>query len=285
MKRNQFFFRNQWVACMFLFGAVFAADRNIRIQFGACDWTIEKAGDPAAMDFAKTLGLEGVQVSIDVKNDALPLLDMNLRDAYIEAVNRTGVQIASLAIGQLNEIPYKSDPRAEKYLDQSVDIAAAMGVKIILVPFFGKGDLRNDSKGTKVVIGRLKKLAPKAEKAGVILAIESMLSAEDHVKILDAVGSPAVRIYYDVGNSQEAGYDIFKEIRWLGKKICEFHAKDQKDLYGKGSMDFIAVRKAMKDIGYNGWFVLEGAKLPLGVEKSMRFDLEYLRTVFEGPVK
>jgi L-ribulose-5-phosphate 3-epimerase len=253
---------------------------NAGIRLGACDWTLEKTGTPTAMDFAKSLGLEGVQVSIEVKNDALPLLDTTLQDAYVEAVNRTGVQIASLAIGQLNEIPYKSDPRAEKLLDESVDIAAAMGVKIILVPFFGKGDLRKDSKGTEVVIERLKRLAPKAEKAGVILAIESMLSAEDHVKILDAVGSPAVRIYYDVGNSQEAGYDIFKEIRWLGDKICQFHAKDQKDLYGKGSMDFPAVRKAMQDIGYGGWFVLEGAKLPLGVEKSMRFDLEYLRTIF-----
>jgi L-ribulose-5-phosphate 3-epimerase len=258
---------------------------DIRIQFGACDWTIEKTGDPAALDFAKALGLDGVQVSINVKNDALPLLDTRLQDAYVEAVNRTGVRIASLAIGQLNEIPYKSDPRAEKYLDQSVDIAAAMGVKIILVPFFGKGELRNDPKGMETVIERLKRLAPKAEKAEVILAIESMLSAEDHVKMIDAVGSPAVRVYYDVGNSKEAGYDIFKEIRWLGNKICQFHAKDQKDLYGKGSMDFQAVRKAMEDIGYNGWFVLEGAKMPLGVEKSMRFDLQYLRTVFEAVSK
>jgi L-ribulose-5-phosphate 3-epimerase len=268
-----------WIGLCLAAQAVSGAE-NIRIQFGACDWTVEKAGDPAAMDFAKTLGLDGVQVSIDVKNDSLPLLDPKLRNAYAEAVKRTGMQIASFAIGKLNDIPYKSDPRAEKFLDQSVDIAAAMGVKIILVPFFGKGELRNDPEGTAVVIERLKKLAPKAEKAGVILAIESMLSAEDHVKILDAVGSPAVRVYYDVGNSKEAGYDIFKEIRWLGKKICQFHAKDQKDLYGKGSMDFQAVRKAMEDIGYSGWFVLEGAKLPLGVEKSMRFDLEYLRTIF-----
>jgi hypothetical protein len=45
------------------------------------------------------------------------------------------------------------------------------------------------------------------------------------------------------------------------------------------------VRKAMQDIGYGGWFVLEGAKLPLGVEKSMRFDLEYLRTIFPAVSK
>jgi L-ribulose-5-phosphate 3-epimerase len=270
----------QAALCFTAAAAIPAPAGDIRIQFGACDWTIERTGDPGALDLAKALGLEGVQVSIEVKGDTLPLLDPQFRIAYAEAVKRTGVQIASLAIGQLNDIPYKSDPRAETILEKGVDIARAMGVKIILVPFFGKGDLRNDPAGAAIVIERLKKLAPKAEKAGVILALESMLSAEDHVKILDAVGSPAVKIYYDVGNSQDAGYDIFREIRSLGGKICQFHAKDTRDLYGKGSMDFAAVRKAMEDIGYSGWFVLEGAKLPLGMKQSMRYDLEYLRTVF-----
>ena len=278
--KNRFFMVPLIALCFIAAAGTPARAGNIRIRFGACDWTIGRTGDPGALDLAKALGLEGVQASIEVKGDTIPLLDPEFRSAYAEAVKRTGVQIASLAIGQLNDIPYKSDPRAERILDQGVDIAKAMGVKIILVPFFGKGDLRNDPAGTAVVIERLKRLAPKAEKAGVILAIESMLSAGDHVKILDAVGSPAVGIYYDVGNSQEAGYDIFREIRDLGGKICQFHAKDTKDLYGKGSMDFAAVRKAMEDIGYSGWFVLEGTKLPLGMKQSMRYDLEYLRTVF-----
>ena len=44
--------------------------------------------------------------------------------------------------------------------------------------------------------------------------------------ILNRVGSPAVKVYYDVANSHKQGYDIYKEIRMLGKNICEFHAKD-----------------------------------------------------------
>jgi sugar phosphate isomerase/epimerase len=45
-------------------------------------------------------------------------------------------------------------------------------------------------------------------------------------------------------------------------------------------MDFPAVRTALEDIGYKGWFVLEGTKMPLGVEESVRYDAEYLRAVF-----
>jgi len=178
-------------------------------------------------------------------------------------------------------VPLKSDPRAERWVAEGIDIAATMKVKAILVPFFGKGDLKNDAAGMEAVVSALKRLAPKAEKAGVILALESWLSADDNLKIIESVGSPAVRVYYDIGNSQEAGFDIFKEIRQLGPQICEFHAKDYKDLYGKGSMDFPAVRAAMEDIGYSGWLVMEGAKLPLGIEQSIKYDLDYLKSVFK----
>jgi sugar phosphate isomerase/epimerase len=40
----------------------------------------------------------------------------------------------------------------------------------------------------------------------------------------------------------------------------------------------------MRDIGYSGWLVLEEVKLPLGMEQSIRRDLDYLRTVF-APAK
>ena len=253
---------------------------GMEVRLGVCDWTIGKSGDPAALGLAGSLGLDGVQVSLVPKGDSLALVDPALRRAYMEAAERTGVAIASFAIGDLNDVPLKSDPRAEKWLAQAIEVAAAMNVKVILVPFFGKGDLKNDPAGFDAAVAALKRLAPAAEKTGVILAVENWLSAGDNLRILEHVGSPAVRVYYDVGNSQDAGHPVFDEIRLLGARIVEFHAKDSKDLYGKGSMDFPTVRKAMEDIGYNGWLVLEGTKMPLGIEKSVRYDVDYLKTVF-----
>ena len=66
----------------------------------------------------------------------------------------------------------------------------------------------------------------------------------------------------------------------LGKLICEFHAKDYDGLFGKGSIDFKKVRAAMDDIDYRGWIVMEGTKMPLGVEESCRYDARYLRGIF-----
>ena len=99
--------------------------------------------------------------------------------------------------------------------------------------------------------------------------------------IIERVGSPAVKVYYDVGNSKKRGYDIYREIRALGKEnICEFHAKDYQGTFGKGEIDFEAVRRAMDEIGYRGWLHVESVKMPHGRDETVRRDAQYLRTVF-----
>jgi sugar phosphate isomerase/epimerase len=146
-------------------------------------------------------------------------------------------------------------------------VAKRLGVKVVLLAFFNKNDLRNDSQGQQVVIRKLKAVAPKAEKYGVILGVESYLSAADHLKIIEAVGSRNVQVYYDVRNSRDMGYDIYQEIRWLGrqKQICEFHFKEYDALLGGGIVDFGKVRQAIDDIDYRGWVQIESA-VPKGAD-------------------
>ena len=249
-------------------------------KIGVCDWTIGKRSNPDSLELAKRIGLDGVQVDFGRAEEKLPLFDTDLQKRFLDEEKKQKVQISSLAMGVLNNIPYKSDPRAERWVSDGIDICKTLGVNVVLLAFFSNGDLKNDSKGTDAVVERLKQVAPKAEKAGVYLAIESWLSADEHMDIIERVGSKNIKVYYDVANSHKAGYDIYKEIRQLGKHICEFHAKDYDDLYGKGSIDFVKVREAMDDIGYRGWFVMEGTKMPLGVEESCRYDAEYLRGIF-----
>ena len=253
-------------------------------KLGVCDWTIGKRTDPASLELAKRIGLDGVQVDFGDGQDKLPLCNPDLQKKFLEEAKKHNIQIASFALGTLNSVPYKSDPRAERWVSEAIDAARAMEVKVILLAFFGNGDLKNDKKGTEVVVERLKKVAPKAEKAGIYLGLESLLSAEQHLDILKRVGSPAVKVYYDVANSHGQGYDIYKEIRLLGKQICEFHAKDYDNLYGKGKIDFKEVRRAIDDIGYRSWLVMEGTQMPLGVEESCRYDADYLRQIFPSKV-
>ncbi len=252
-----------------------------RFQIGACDWSIDQMARVDAIEVGKKIGLDGVQISLGTLDNNMHLRQPTIQEQYKEACEKFGVAIGGIAIGEMNNIPYKSDPRAEQWVSDSIDVAKVMGVQVVLMAFFANGDLKNDPNGTKETIRRLKKVAPKAEEHGIILGIESWLSAEEHMGIIDAVNSPNVKVYYDVANSHKMGYDIYEEIRWLGKEhICEFHAKENGYLLGKGKVDFEEVRKAMDAIGYEGWVQIEGA-VPENADifESYLLNNAYIRSV------
>ena len=260
-----------------------AAPAQRRFKLGACDWSIGKMANPAAMGVAKEIGLDGVQISLGTAANDMHLRQSAVQEQYRKASKDTGVTVASLAIGELNNIPYKSDERTVAWVRDSIDVCKSMGCQVVLLAFFGNGDLKGDKSGTDEVVRRLKEVAAKAEQAGVILGIESWLSAEEHVDIIDRVGSPAVQVYYDVANSEKMGYDIYREIRWLGAKklICEFHLKENGFLLGQGRVDFQKVRAAIEEIGYSGWMQIEGA-VPEGAEMlpSYKENCRFARGIF-----
>ena len=239
------------------------ADRQFPI--GACDWSLGKKADLGALEAAQAIGLDGVQVSLGTVEDGMHLRRKEVQARYQKAVQQTGVSIASLAIGELNRVPYKSDPRTIEWVADSIDAAKALGCRVVLLAFFGNGDIKDDPKGRNEVVRRLKDVAPKAEEAGVILGIESWLSADEHLDLIQRVGSRAVQVYYDIANSNKMGYDIYDEIRRLGdKQICEMHMKENGALLGEGKIHFRQLRRAIDDAGYTGWLVIEGAR-PGGV--------------------
>jgi L-ribulose-5-phosphate 3-epimerase len=253
-----------------------------RFRIGACDWSLNQQARLEAFDVARQLGLDGVQISYNSALDEAHLSKPEVRQAVKAAAKRTGVAVASLAIGRLNEVPYKSEPRTEEWVFNAVDAAKDLGVTTILLAFFAKNDLRGDATGKRAVIERLKKVAPHAEKRGITLAIESYLSAEEHLDIINAIGSKAVRVYYDFRNATDAGYDIYREIPLLGTRhIVEIHMKENGYLLGKGPLDWRRIRRELDKIGYRGWMQIEGA-VPKGAElvPSYQQNLKYLRGVF-----
>lgn len=263
-------------------GPLFAAPGARWFKIGACEFLLGKRGifDPSCFDVAKQIGLDGVQVDMGSGDKLMHMRKPEVQRAYLEAAEKTGLEIASLALSEMNKVPLKSDPRAAVWLDQSIDICKALGITISMPVFFIHGLL--DMSNTKEIdhaVRVLKDVASKAEKEGIVIGLENYLSAEDNIKIIDRIGSPAVKVYYDVGNSTDKGRDILKEIRMLGKLICEFHAKDGRHILGKGRIDFKQVRKAIDDIDYSGWIVLEAAR-PHGVIPDYRANCAYLKSIF-----
>jgi len=129
-------------------------------------------------------------------------------------------------------------------------------------------------------VERLIKAVPIAKDAGVILGLENTLSAEQNLSIINRVNHESVQVYYDVGNSTYSDYDVPAEIRQLDKKICQIHFKDGGYYLGKGKVDMDAVAKAMTDINYSGWVVLETAVQENDLVGTFRKNAEYARNMF-----
>jgi sugar phosphate isomerase/epimerase len=256
-----------------------AAGKGLKFKVGVTDWNLKLEGQPAAVALAKQIGFDGVQVSIGKGTDSLPLADLSLQQTYLAESKRVGLPLASLCLEVLHRNYLKSDPLGQRWVADAVPIARAMGVKVILLPFFGKGALETQAEKDRVG-DVLREVAPAAAKAGVILGLEDTISARDNVAIMERAKSPAVLTYYDVGNSTKNGFDVVEEIRWLGAdRICEVHLKDNPHYLGQGKIDFPAVVAALADIGFAQWAELE-TECPSGsVEKDMATNLAYIRGV------
>lgn len=259
--------------------SLFGAPKKRRFRYGACDWSLGKNGDLGAFEVAKKIGLDGIMVSMGGAADNLKLRQRPLQDSYLAESKRTGIKISSLAIGELNQVPYKSDPRTEEWVWDSIDTAHYLKAPVILLAFFDKNDLRNDEAGKKEVIRRLKKVAGKAEQKGIILGIESYLNADEHLEIIEKVGSKNVKVYLDCRNTADAGFDVFKEVRKLGKEnICELHMKENGFLLGKGTLDWPKIADMFYEMQYygDGWMQLEWAipsdtDLVTGYQQNLQF--------------
>jgi len=258
-------------------------------KIGICDWNLGPVSDPELIPKAKKAHLEGIQVSIGDRPDHLPLRKSAVRETYLELGQKHGITFPSVAAGSiLNQIPLKSEPQSAIFALDAIEAADALGASTVLLAFFGAGDLRLrddqgnfiegedgpyktyklDTDGVQRVIEVLRQLVPRADEAGISIGLENTLTAEQNLELIDAVGSDTVQVYYDVGNSTAYGYDVPVEIRRLGNdRICEIHLKETLSLDGpasgllggpeQGGVDFDAVVDACRDIGYDGWFVLE----------------------------
>jgi L-ribulose-5-phosphate 3-epimerase len=256
----------------------FAAEAPaVKIKIGSC---------VIGLDQAKRAGLDGVEIGVGGADDKLQVANPAVREKYKAQMKETGLVISSFMMGLLNSYPLASDPRGPAWLEQSIDAAKDLGAKVILVAFFGKGSLLEGKKvktaDVDVVVERLKAAAPRAKDAGVILAIENTLTAKQNAEILDRIGSPAVQVYYDVGNLTGMGYDVPAEIRFLKERIAIFHFKDGRGYLGEGKVPFKPIAEAMRDIGYQGWIVLETSNPSKDGVADARRNAAFIRKLF-GP--
>jgi sugar phosphate isomerase/epimerase len=261
--------------------------KRSKLKFGVTDWNLRMTGKVEAVAMAKQIGFAGVEVSLGRKpgGDKLPLDDDALIAQYNAAFKAQGIVCAGTCLDILHVNYLKSDKLGQKWVADSIPVSKKLGAKVILLPFFGKGALQTPAE-MDYVGDFLKEVAPEAKKHGVTFGLEDTLSAENNVRIMDRSKSPAVKVYYDVGNSTNGGFDIIKELNWLtAKRICQIHLKDNPSYLGEGKIKFPEVMSAIMELGFEGFANLETDSPSKKVDDDMKRNLAYVERLTKSQKK
>lgn len=120
-----------------------ASLKHKKYNIGACDWSLGQNSKLAAFDVAKSIGLDGIQVNLGTRQDGMHLRNKNTQIQFRDKAKETGIAISSMAIGELNNVPYNSDIQTDAWVFDAIDAATFFNVEVVLLAFFSKNDLRN----------------------------------------------------------------------------------------------------------------------------------------------
>jgi len=255
------------------------AGRRTQFKIGVPDWSLNLGANPDAVGLAKKLGFDGVQISFGrlLVSGKLPLDNPELIAHYLQLSAQNNIPIDGTCVDRLHMDVLKRDKAAVRWVSDSIRLTKALKTQVLLLPFFGRGALKTRAE-MDYVADALRELGPEAAKAGVILGLEDTISAMDNVSIMERSKSDAVKVYYDVGNSNTAGFDPISEIRWLGRKrICQIHLKDTGQWLGEGVIRYPPLIRAIQDIDFTGYANIEMSSKPGQIEADMKKNLAYVR--------
>jgi sugar phosphate isomerase/epimerase len=260
------------------------------VRVGMTDWNLGQRGDITKIALAREIGLDGIQVSVQYPTDGKTptLRDAKTQEAFRRAALENGVQICSLAIGNpgKSRLPMHTNPAFAILLVEAVEIAHNLGTNNILLPILGDSHIDMTSQAqVDTFVAMMKEVARYAEKYGVVVGLEDWISAEDNIKLMDAIGSDYVASYYDAHNIVSRVKDIYVEPKLLGKRISQIHVKNANMLLSTpgGKMDWPRMAQEFYDIGYRGWYVLETGSPTKDIVADTRANIEYVKKTFRMP--
>jgi len=222
---------------------------------------------------AADLGLDGIQPyathgELDPKN-----MSKTGRDDFKNFVSSLGLVISAL-VGDFGGHGFADAETVEWRVERTkevIDLAVDLGVNIVTTHIGVVPEDENDI-AWKTMEQSLPEVGNYAYNKGVFLATETGPEpAELLKKLLDKIANPGLKVNYDPANLvMVAGVDPVKGVYTLKDFIVHTHAKDGIKLpdengekrweevpLGQGGVDWPEYLKAMKEIGYNGFFTIE----------------------------
>ncbi|MEJ8819839.1 sugar phosphate isomerase/epimerase family protein [Lacibacter sp. H407] len=268
------------------------ARTNQRYKIGLIDLMLLKRQKLGAITLTAQLKADGVEVDMGGLGNR-PTFDNQLlidsvRNQFIQTAKENKVEIFCLAMTGYYAQSFCGRAEYIRSIEDCIKTMKLMNVKHAFLPLGVQCDIKKNPAIRDSVIARLKVAGKLAEEAGVIIGIETSLTAKEEVELLKQIGSPAIKIYFNFSNPLKEGRDLISEIKILGKdRISMIHAtnKDSVWLENDPQIDMYKVKKTLDEIGWSGWLVIErsrDAKKPSDTKFNYGANTAYLKKVFQG---
>ncbi len=262
-----------------------------RYKVAVADIMILKRQKLGALALTQEIGANGVEIDLGglgnrVTFDNKLAID-SVRLQFLSKAKELNLQIPSLAMTGYYAQSFCGREAFVQSIEDCISTMKSMGVKVAFLPLGVQCDLAKTPSLRDSVVSRLKVAAKLAEKAGVVIGIETALDAKAERILLQAVGSPAIKSYFNFSNALKNGRDLLSELRILGKdNIIQIHCTDDDGVWLQNNtrLDMPAVKKTLDDMGWRGWLVIErsrDAKEPTNVKKNFTANTAYVKSIFQ----
>ena len=264
---------------------------NQRYKIGLIDLMLLKRQKLGAITLTAQLKADGVEVDMGGLGNRSTfenaLLTDSVRNLFLKTAKENKVEIFSLAMTGYYAQSFCGRTEYKKSIEDCITTMKLMNVKTAFLPLGVQCDLRKKREVRDSVIARLKVAGKMAEDAGVVIGIETALSAKEEVQLLKDINSPAIKIYFNFSNPLKEGRDLISELKILGKeRIAMIHAtnKDSVWLQNDPQIDMYKVKKCLDEMGYTGWLVIERSRdagKPSDTKYNYGANTEFLKKVFQ----
>ena len=233
------------------------------------------------LEIVKKLGFDFMEISIDESDERLNRLDWTIQQKreLVALSQDTGVRIPSMCLSGHRRFPFgskdtKTVAKAHEIMDKALDFALDCGIRNIQMAGYDVYYEDSTPRSKDQFKENLARSVEKAAERQVMLSIEIMdypfmNSIHRYADITKDIQSPWLTVYPDVGNLTAWWNNIPDEFETYISQISAIHLKDTlpvtpkslgqfRDLsLGEGTVDFTELFTTLKNVNYQGAFVIE----------------------------
>lgn len=220
---------------------------------------------------AKAAGYDYMELSIDETEEKIRRLAMPKEERLrlVGEMYETELPIRSMCVSALTKYSLgNEDPaycaRGMEILKGAVELADDLGIRVVMIPGYDVYYQPSSVSTKRRFLKNLKEAAGIAEKAGVLLGLETMENdfmdtVEKAMKYVVLCKSNYLKVYPDIGNLTNAAWvyqtDIMEDLELGRGSITSLHLKEtapgqyREIPYGEGHVDFEGAIAKMWEMG------------------------------------